>query len=425
MRGIMEKRKHIIIGSGSAGLSALKQIRKIGSMDEVKLITMEDYLPYSPASLPYLLSDRITEADIPIVSDGFFDEMDAILVKGRKVEGIDTSGKKVIYANDQSESYDTLLIATGSEPVISPLLKQAGISGFHTIDDYVRIKQLKNKSKITVLGAGLVGMELAIALVEKGHEVSVVAPRERVLRNYFDTEIGNYIINLFAEKGVLINLNWGEVTKVKKEGDITKVTFTSGRNLETAVLITCTGVQPRLSCLDGSKININRGILVDNRMRSNIPDVFAAGDVAEAPDFLTGRNGLSLILPSSVEQGKIAGINMAGGTAIYQGWLPMNIFNFFGHLAVSVGKSEPSEGEQVLVKKDPERRRYSKLIYNNDCLTGATFLDIDVNGGVLQYLIKKRINMASYKEALIEEPKEVSLWLMLEMERKESLSLEG
>jgi phenylglyoxylate dehydrogenase epsilon subunit len=419
----MERRKHIIIGSGSAGLSALKQMRKVGSEDEVKLITMENYSPYSPAILPYLLSGRITEADIPMVGDDFFDEMDATLVTGRKVEGIDTSCKKIIYATGQSESYDMLLIATGSEPVIEPLLKQAGISGFHTIDDYFQLKQLKNKSRITVLGAGLVGMELAVALAEKGHEVIVVAPRERILRRYFDAEVGNYIINLFAEQGVLISLNWGEATEVKKERNITKATFASGKNLETEVLIACIGVQPRISCLTGSKININHGILVDNRVRTNIPDVFAAGDVAEAPDFLSGRNGLALILPSAVQQGRIAGSNMAGETAIYHGWLPMNIFNFFGHLAVSVGKSEPNQGEQVLVKKEPEQRRYRKLIYNNDCLVGATFLDIDVDGGVLQYLISKRINIGDYKEALLEEPKEVSLWLMLETERKESLSL--
>ena len=421
----MVRRKHIIIGSGSAGLSALKQIRRVGCEDEVKLVTMEDYLPYSPTSLPYLLSDRITEADLPLVGDDFFDEMDATLVKGTRVKSIDTSCKKIIYTNSQSEPYDTLLITTGSEPVVEPLLKQAAIFGFHTIEDYFRLKQLKDKTKIAVLGAGLVGMELAVALAEIGHEVCVVAPRERILRRYFNVEAGEYIIALFVEHCISINLNWGEVAEVKKGQTTTEVTFTSGKTLETGVLIACTGVQPRISCLSGSKIKVNRGILADNTMGTNIPDVFAAGDVAEAPALLTGRNGLALILPSAVEQGKIAGSNMAGEAAVYDGWLPMNIFNFFGHLALSVGKSEPDEGEQVLVKREPEQRRYRKLIFHNDRLVGATFLDTNVDGGVLQYLIRKRLNIGDYKEALLEEPKDVAIWFMLEAERKGSLPLEA
>lgn len=421
----MGRRKHIIIGAGSAGLSALREIRRVGSEDEVKLVSMEDCPPYSPTSLPYLLAGRITEADLPTVDDYFFKELDATLVKGTRVESINTSSKEIIYASGQNEYCDTLLITTGSEPIVEPLLKQAGICGFHTIDDYLRLKQVKDRVKIAVLGAGLVGMELSVALAERGHEVCVVAPRERILRRYFDAEIGEYIMGLFAENSISINLNWGVVVDVKGKRDITEVTFASGKTLEAKILIACTGVQPRISCLSNGKIKVNRGILVDNTMRTNIPDVFAAGDVAEAPAFLTDRSGLALILPSAVEQGRIAGRNMAGGMAIYDGWLPMNIFNFFGHLALSVGKSEPDEGEQVLVKKEAEERRYRKVIFNNERLVGATFLGTNVDGGVLQYLIRKRVDMGDYKEALLEEPEDIALSLMLDAESKESLSLEG
>jgi phenylglyoxylate dehydrogenase epsilon subunit len=421
----MARRKLIIVGAGSAGLSALKQIRRVGCEDDVKLVTMEDYLPYSPTSLPYLLANKISESDLPIVDDDFFSEMDATLVKGTRVESIDASYKRIIYANGQNESYDTVLIATGSEPVVEPLLEQAGIFGFHTIEDYFGLKQLKDKTKIAVLGAGLVGMELAVALAEIGHEICIIAPRERILRRYFDTEAGTCIVGLFAEHSISINLNWGEAAEVKKAQNTTEVTFASGKTLDTEVIISCTGVQPRISFLSGSKIKINKGILVDNKMEANIPGVFATGDVAEAPDFLSGRNGLALTLPSAVEQGKVAGSNMAGEEVVYEGWLPMNIFNFFGHLALSVGKSEPDEGEQVFVKKEPEQRRYRKLIFNNDRLVGATFLDTDVDGGVFQYLIRKKLNIGNYKEALLEEPKDVALWFMLEAERKESLPLEA
>lgn len=421
----MEKRKHLIIGCGSAALSALKQIRKLGSEDEVKLVTMEDYPPYSPASLPYLVSERIKESDIQVVDDDYFDQMKATLIRGRRVDSIDTQGQKVNYDNGESDTYDTLLIASGSEPVVPPVLREARALEFHTMDDYIYLtKQLKNRIKVTILGAGLVGMELAVALSERGHEVNVIAPRERILRRYFDTAVGSYIIDLFAENGVPVSLNWGEVIEARRYSDGIQAKFASGKRLDTHILIACIGVKPRVLFVDSSAIRIKRGILVNNRMRTNIPNVFAAGDVAEAPDFFTGNNGLNPILPTAVRQGKIASSNMVGKEVEYEGWLPMNTFNFFGHLATSVGKPTPSEGDEVLIEKEHKKRRYKKIICRDGKLLGATFLDTDVDAGVIQYLIKERVDIDPYKELLIKKPKEVSLWLMLEAGKKKSISLE-
>lgn len=415
----MGKRKHLIIGCGSAALSALKQIRKLGSEDEVKLVTMEDYPPYSPASLPYLVSRRVKESDIRVAGDDYFDQMKAILIRGRRVDSIDTRSQKLNYYNGDSDTYDTLLIASGSEPVMPPVLRQAGALEFHIMDDYINLtKQLKNRTKVTILGAGLVGMELAVALSDRGHEVSVIAPRERILRRYFDAKVGSYIIDLFGESGVPVSLNWGEVVEAKRYSDGIQAKFASGKRLDTHIIIGCIGVKPRVSFVDGSGIRINRGILVDNRMRTNIPSVFAAGDVAEAPDFFTGNNGVSPILPTAVRQGKIAGSNMVGKEVEYEGWLPMNTFNFFGHLATSVGKSTPSEGDEVLIEKEDKKRHYKKVICRDGKLVGATFLDTDVDAGVIQYLIKERVDIDPYKELLIKKPKDVSLWLMLRAEEK-------
>ena len=422
----MKKRKHLIIGCGSAALSALKQIRKLGSEDEVKLITMEDYSPYSPASLPYLVSGRIKESDIQVVADDYFDQMKATLIRGRRVDSIDTRSQKVNYDNGGSDTYDTLLIASGSEPVVPQVLKEAGALEFHIMDDYVYLtKQLNNRTKVTILGAGLVGMELAVALNERGHEVNVIAPRERILRSYFDAEVGGYIIDLFSKNGVPVSLNWGEVIEARRYRDGIQAKFATGKRLDTHILIACIGVKPRLLFVDGSGIRINQGILVDSRMRTNIPNVFAAGDVAEAPDFFTGNNGLNPILPTAVRQGKIAGSNMVGTEVEYEGWLPMNTFNFFGHLATSVGESTPSEGDEVLIEKEHKKLRYKKIICRDGKLLGATFLDTNVDAGVIQYLIKEMVNIDPYKELLIKKPKDVSLWLMLEAEKKKSISLEG
>jgi NADPH-dependent 2,4-dienoyl-CoA reductase/sulfur reductase-like enzyme len=414
-----------MIGCGPAAISALRQMRRLGSEDEVKLISMEDCPPYSPMSLPYLISGRVKETDIRLTHNGFFQEMNATLLSGIRVHGVDTRGKRVLLGNGRSESYDSLLIATGSEPATRPVLKEARVPGFHILDDCARFKGLKERTRVAILGAGFVGLELAAALAEKGHEVSVVAPRERVLRRYLDAEVDHYIIDLLSAHGVSVQLSWGEAIEVRREGEGFKATFASGRVIETQMLIAATGVVPRVSYLDGSAIEIRQGIVVDRTMRTNVPDVFAAGDVAEAPDFLTGEHGLSLIQPTAVEEGKVAGSNMAGKNAVFGGSLSMNVFNFFGQMAVSLGASAPSEGDELLEENDTADGRYKKLICRKGRLVGANFFNVDVDAGVLNYLIRKRIDLGPHAELLLSRPKTVGLWLMIEAEKTGTTPLEA
>jgi phenylglyoxylate dehydrogenase epsilon subunit len=415
-----------MIGCGSAALSALKQMRKSGSGDQVKLITMENYPPYSPMSLPYLLSGKKKEPEIYLTESNFFDDMKATLISGRRVEGIRARDKCVVYDNGKSESYDTLLIATGSEPVRPRIkgLDRANFLGFHTLDDYHEVLgQLREGSEVAVLGAGLVGMEVAAALSEKGYKVVVLEKERRVLPLSFDQPVGGYISQIYAEHDVDIFLN-KEVIEIRNASERREIVCTDGDVFQTDLLVCCVGVASRISMLDGTGIESNRGILVDNRMGTNVDGIYAAGDVAEAPDFFTGQNGLSPILPSAVEQGKIAGSNMIGKEAFYDGWLSMNLYNFFGHLAVSIGDFAPTNGDEVLIEKDDDKREYEKIVCRENRLVGANFFNMDLDGGVLQYLIRNRIDISGSKSRLLRQPKEVSLWLMHEAENRGTLSLE-
>ena len=413
----MDKRKHLIIGCGAAGLSALKQIRKYGSDDEVKLVTMEDYLPYSPMSLPYLVSGRKTKKDITIVNDEYFRSMKATLEKGKTLASIDTENKMVAYQDGTEEDYSTLLIATGSEPKVQPVLQDAGVPAFHVMDDFRPINNLKKGSSILILGAGFVGMELAVSLAEIGHKVTVAAPRERVLRPYFDSQVDSLIIDLLARHGVKVELGCGEVVEASNLNGSFEIHFAKTGQMQADLVIAATGVKPRLSFLVGSGIQVNLGILVDRGMRTNIPGVFAAGDVAETMGFLTGESGLSLIWPSAVEQGKIAGKNMVGRDDKYAGWLPMNGFNFFGEYAFSIGEFTAGPADLECFRKDETARTYRKIVIRDNRLIGANFLNVDVDGGVLQYLIRNQIRIGAHTELLLEKPREGGLWLMHEAEK--------
>jgi phenylglyoxylate dehydrogenase epsilon subunit len=420
------KKRFLMIGCGTAALSALKQMRRINSQDEVKLITMEPYLPYSPTSLPYLLSKRIKESEIPMATDDFFDRMKAELVRGKRVEHIDIGRGEVTCNVHERESYDCLLIATGSEPALPSIPGLNNQPAFHlrTLDDAKKLlMKMKGTRTAIILGAGLIGLHMAECLAERKVRVTVVEMLSHILPTYFDPDASRMIQDVLEKHGVrFFTGHRASEVSWKKSG--VEVSLEGGRILKADLLLIATGVKPRVSFLKGSGIKINEGIWVDSEMRTNVSNIFAAGDVAEARNFLTGDYGLNPILPNAAEQGKIAGNNMVGSKVEYEGWLPMNTFNYFGHLAVSVGKPTPCDGDEARVEKIEDKGIYKKIIYKGGRLLGATFLDINLHSGVIQYLIKKRVEIRGYEEGLIRMPVEISLWLMHEAEKRGAESLE-
>ena len=166
----MTTRKHLIIGTGPAGLSALEAIRRITLQDEVKLVSLEDTLPYYPAALPYLLSGKITEDQLWMRDENYFRNKKSTLVRGKEVTQVLPEKQRVIYRDGSSENYDTLLIATGAESMRPQIhgLEEVGAHDFRTLTDCRRILSELNDKKSAILGAGLVGMKIAAALLERG-----------------------------------------------------------------------------------------------------------------------------------------------------------------------------------------------------------------------------------------------------------------
>src|SRR3990170_232418 len=172
----MARKKHLIIGAGTAALSALEKIRAVNSEDEVKLVTMEDCPPYSPASLPYLLSGRITEAKLWMEGEDYFKKLKSTLFKGRQVSRVVPEKRQVVYHDGTSENYDFLLIAAGAETAAPPVkgLAEVGALGFRTLADCRKlIQELNGKKDVAILGAGSIGMEVASVLLGRGCHVTI------------------------------------------------------------------------------------------------------------------------------------------------------------------------------------------------------------------------------------------------------------
>lgn len=421
----MEKRRHLIIGCGPAAMSAAETIRRVSPEDEVIMVTMERCDPYSPLSLPYVLAGGITESNIGLRRGESLKKMAVTIIRGRKAVRIDTKGKEVIYANGQRDRYDRLLLATGSEPVVPSLegLDQIGFQGFHVMDDVETVlRKLRDGREVLIYGGGLVALSVAMGLMQRGCKVKIVV-RSRILRAYFDEECGALISRIFEENGCQI-FSGCAIERLRRINGEVEALLDKAPPIRAVFPIICVGVKARTSFLEGSGITVRKGIVVDRRMQTNVRGIYAAGDAAESPDFFSCTPGLSPILPSAVEQGNVAGANMAGADMEYSGWLPMNTFNFFGHRAMTIGMFDAKgKNIEVLTEGDEAKKRYKKLVIEEGRLLGASFLNIALSPGIIQYLIRERVDVSASQRLFLEKPREVSSWLMLRAEKMQTMLL--
>ena len=423
----MTRKKHLIIGAGSAGLTAAEEIRRINREDEIRIVSAEDFPPYSPTVLPYLLSGKIGESTLAKRQNGYFDKLDATFVQGKEAVRISPETKEVLYRDGERETYDTLLIAAGadsSRPAIKGLTGGA-YQGIHTLSDCRRLLlRLPDGNDIAILGAGLVAVEVAIALAERGCRVTLIV-RSRILRVYFDEDADAIIKGILTANGINLLFRAG-VEEVKQAPGKVEISFPDGEPLVADELLVCTGVEARTGFLAGSGIEVHHGIVVDRRMQTNIDGVYAAGDIAEAPDFFAGTPGMNQIIETAMDGGRVAGSNMAGVPAEYEGWVSSNVFNFFGHTSFTAGLAMPvGEQYEILKEKDAGKANYKKLVFKDNRLVGAMFINVEADPGVLLYLIREKVDVGEHKQRLFETPQETSRWLMLRTEEKQSASIQG
>jgi phenylglyoxylate dehydrogenase epsilon subunit len=409
-------KKHLIIGCGTAALSAAKKIRSMNRDDQIRLVTREHIFPYSPAALPYLLSGRLKEGNLWLADDSLLHELGFQLEKSKELVGVIPENKEVIYKDGGRESFDTLLIATGSDATRPPIkgLDPERFACLHTYEDCQKLlTRLNGKKEVTVYGGGMVALETATAFLERGLNVRIVV-RSRIARGYFDEEVGTFIEGVLRQKGAEIYAG-NKIEEAHGKKDRIEVVLSDGRSIQADLLINCIGVEPRIDFLKGTGILTRRGVIVDRKMRTTLSDIYAAGDVAEAHDFFSGQEGVNATAPTAVQQGKVAGANMAGEETEDKGWIPMNVFRFFGHTTFSIGLSSQASSERLRDKNNGGI--YKELVFQENRLVGAKFIDADVDPGIFRYLIEEKVDMGPHKETLWERPREMSRWLAMQAER--------
>jgi len=379
--------KYIVIGNGIAGISAIEGIRNRDTQCNITVISQEPFLAYSPTSLPYLIEGKITEDKIFIRNKEFYKKNRARLILNKRALGINPFNKEVFLSGGKNLTYDSLLIATGAEPIIPNLygLSRCDYFVLKTLKDARRLKnEVLVNGHVVMSGGGLIGIELAYILRSQGFEVTVIEEKERILSFYFDDEAEKIIRDIYRKNGVNFILNSKLVGGERKKENRLILKLQNGNKIRTDLFIISVGMKPAVDFLKNSNIRVNKGIIVDRMMRTNYNNIFAAGDVTEARDFFSKKKVLSHIIPSAIYQGRIAGLNMAGGNETYSGNISMNIFSFFGNEALSIGDVFVNGRNIKIVKKvQTSKNRFYKLVLKDNCLIGAVLINVNIKPGIL------------------------------------------
>jgi len=387
--------KHVILGVGAAGISAAKAIRVSKPSDEIVIISADDAV-YSRCMLHNYISGARDEIGISFIDDNFFAKNNIRWLMGKTVTSVDIA-KRAVNFLDGSEAFDTLLIATGADSVDLPILKSQSIEnasnvfGLRHLSDAKAIKACaKSADNIVIIGAGLVGLDAAYALIEMGKKPVVIDIADAILALNLDSYASNIYKNKFEEAGCTFCLGQ-KVSGVERnaKGDIVSLTLDSGEKQPCDMVIVAIGTSPAVGFLAGSGIVCNNGVAVNEYLATNIEGIYAAGDVT----------GLSGIWPNAVKQGEVAAKNMCGIPTVYDDIFAIkNTINYFKVLSLSLGVIEPGEADILEVRSS--KAKYERVILRDGVVIGVILQGDISHSGFWQFLIKNKIDVSRIKKSI-------------------------
>jgi NAD(P)H-nitrite reductase large subunit len=402
--------RHLIIGGGTAGINAIRTIREEESEpSEITLVSAER--PYSRMVLPYYLDRTISESHVFTATAAVLAQWRVKTHLGRRATSVDIKANSCTVEDGTKIEYDDCLIATGSSAVRAPVpgADGKGIHSFWTLEQARGvIAQVKPGTHVVMVGAGFIAFTILNSILALGAKLTVVEIAPRILPRMID-DTGAGLVQAWLEKhGVTIRTN-SAVTGVEDAKGKKRLRFKSGGDINADVVIMATGIRTNLEWLKDSGIAIKRGIVVDDQLRSNVPNVYAAGDVAEGKDVVTGEAAVHAIEPTAQEHGRVVGANMAGKNVRYRGSLLANIVEVC-HLDVASFGAWEDAGAQVVTGLRKDRPAYRKLLFRGDRLTGAIILgpsaDIWTTNdvGMLKGLVQTGVPLGPWKAHLEKNP---------------------
>ncbi len=381
-------KRYVIIGNGIAAAGCIEGIRSTDGGGSITVVSAEKRGVYCRPLISYYLEGKTDLSRMGYRPDDFYEKNGCAVLWGRTAVKLDPVSRTVTLDDGAAVEYDALCVAAGSAPFVPGFEGLDTVEkkfSFMTLDDALALEKAVDKSsRVLIVGAGLIGLKCAEGIAGRSGSVTVCDLADRVLSSILDAECAGIMQRRLEEHGISFLL--GD-SAVRFDGG--RAYMKSGAVVDFDVLVLAVGVRANSSLVKDAGGETGRGITVDEYMRTSLPGVFAAGDCAEGMDISAGQRRVLAILPGAYMQGHAAGVNMAGGSRVYDKGIPMNSIGFFGLHAMTAGSYEGDVYEERT--GDSVKRLFTK----DDLLKGFILIGRDERAGIYTSLIREKTPLSS------------------------------
>lgn len=397
---------YVIIGNSAAAVGAIESIRQNDQKEDIVVISKEPFDAYCRPLISYYLAGKVSTKQMFYRDKSFYKTNNVKAVLGKKATGIDVNGKKVVLEDKEQISYSKLLLATGGKP-FTPTMEGSWKEGVYTFTSWEDVKEIakaaKKAKKAVVIGGGMIGMKASESLQVLGLDITIIELADRVLSLALDEKASYLMQKHLKKKGIKI-ITGNTVAEIVGREKVAGVRLKDGQQLDCSLVVVAIGVVPNTDLVSDAPVKVNRGIVVDDEMQASVSHVYAAGDVAEATELLFGEKRVIPIWPIAYNQGLVAGTNMTGSKKLFQGGLSMNAIEVLGLPTISVGMTNPPNGDfEVLTRYEPENMTYKKVVLKDDVVIGSVFVNAIDRAGIITDLIRNKVNVKGFKSALLRD----------------------
>ena len=392
-------KRYLIIGNGVSGARAAVKIREADQKGEIHIFTEEAYPFYYRVRFPEFVAGEVTIQNLTIHTKEWYQSKGISIYLEEPVTEVNVQKKEVTSQQGKSYAYDLLLMATGGNPFVPPIKgrEKKGVFTLRTVEDAIRMKEFSGGVKKAILiGGGLVGLETGGALLRRGIKVAVIEHNPRILPRQMDPEGAEILQRKMESMGFSFFLN-GQSEEILGKETVEGVSLKDGRTVEGQMVIVSAGVKPNIKLAQAMGLETKNGILVNDRLETKSEGILAAGDVAEHRGRCYG------IWPAAQRQGETAGVNMAGGNALYEGTVVSNTLKVVGIDLTAAGEIDAEGKLDCVVRSDREKCIYCKVAFKEDKIVGCIVLgDVEERSEILG-AVEKSVNIKQIKRSLLKE----------------------
>ena len=375
--------QYVIVGNGVASVGCIEGIRSVDCDSKITVISEENHPVYCRPLISYYLENKTDTEKMNYRSADFYEKQATEVIYGKKAVKIDSVSKNVTLNDGAEIPYTSLCIATGSSPFVPPFEGLDTVEnkfGFMTLDDTLSLEKAVNKdSKVLIMGAGLIGLKCAEGLRDRVASITVCDLADRILSSILDSDCAEIIQNHLENNGIRFLLS-----DTALEFSENSAKMKSGKIVDFDVLVLAVGVRANTSLIKDIGGEVNRGIIVNDKMETSVENIYAAGDCTEGNDISFGGKRVLALLPNAVMQGHTAGVNMAGGDEVFDKAIPMNSIGFFGLHVMTAGTYE---GEMFEEKGENSIKR---LFTKDGLLKGFIIIGYNERAGIYTSLIREK-----------------------------------